>query len=67
LLYYHKSVDLALESCFNRLRRGEMRNFHHVSGPYLLRYAVEGSFREDARRVQVRRVTQQALHSRPVD
>ena len=36
---------------------------------YLLRYAQEASFREDARRVdngaQVRRVTELALHRRP--
>jgi hypothetical protein len=39
------------ESFFSRLRRGEMGHFHHVSGPYLLRYAQEASWREDARRV----------------
>jgi transposase-like protein len=57
------------ESYFSRLRRGELGHFHHVSGPYLLRYAVEASFREDARRVdngtQVRRVTQLALSRGP--
>ena len=57
------------ESYFSRLRRGEMGHFHHVSGPYLLRYAQEASWREDARRVdngaQVRRVTQLALHRGP--
>ena len=36
------------ESYFSRLRRGEMGYFHHVSGPYLLRYAQEASWREDA-------------------
>jgi len=57
------------ESFFSRLRRGEMGHFHHVSGPYLLRYAQEASWREDARRVdngaQVRRVTQLALGRGP--
>jgi len=57
------------ESYFSRLRRGEMGHFHHVSGPYLLRYAQESAFREDARRVdngaQVRRVTQLALTRGP--
>ena len=57
------------ESYFSRLRRGEMVHFHHVSGPYLLRYAQEASWREDARRVdngaQVRRVTELALKRGP--
>jgi hypothetical protein len=57
------------ESYFSRLRRGEMGHFHHVSGPYLLRYAQEASWREDARRVdngaQVRRVTELALKRGP--
>jgi transposase-like protein len=57
------------ESFFSRLRRGEMGHFHHVSGPYLLRYAQEASWREDARRVdngaQVRRVTELALNRGP--
>ena len=57
------------ESYFSRLRRGEMGHFHHVSGPYLLRYAQESAWREDARRVdngaQVRRVTELALKRGP--
>jgi transposase-like protein len=57
------------ESYFSRIRRGEMGHFHHVSGPYLLRYAQESAWREDARRVdnasQFRRVTQLALQSGP--
>jgi hypothetical protein len=57
------------KSYFSRLRRGEMGHFHHVSGPYLLRYAQEASWREDARRVdngaQVRRVAELALHRGP--
>jgi transposase-like protein len=60
------------ESYFSRLRRAEMGHHHHVSGPYLLRYAQESAWREDARRVdngaQVRRVTQLALNrGRSVD
>ncbi len=57
------------ESYFSRLRRGEMGHFHHVSGPYLLRYAVESAWREDARRVdngaQTRRVPELALKRGP--
>jgi transposase-like protein len=57
------------ESYFSRLRRAEMGHHHHVSGPYLLRYAQESAWREDARRVdngaQVRRVTQLALSRGP--
>lgn len=57
------------ESYFSRLRRAEMGHHHHVSGPYLLRYAQEAAWREDARRVdngaQVRRVTQLALGRGP--
>ena len=57
------------ESFFSRLRRGEMGHFHHVSGPYLLRYAQEASWREDARRTdngaQVRRVTELAMARGP--
>lgn len=57
------------ESYFSRLRRAEMGHHHHVSGPYLLRYAQESAWREDARRVdngaQVRRVTQLALGRGP--
>jgi hypothetical protein len=57
------------ESYFSRLRRAEMGHHHHVSGPYLLRYAQESAWREDARRTdngaQVRRVTELALKRRP--
>jgi len=53
------------ESYFARLRRGEAGHHHHISGPYLLRYAQEASWREDNRRVsngdQVRRVAGLAL------
>ena len=57
------------ESYFSRLRRAEMGHHHHVSGPYLLRYAQESAWREDARRVdngaQARRVTELALKRGP--
>jgi hypothetical protein len=42
------------ESYFSRLRRGEMGHHHHISGPYLLRYAPESAWREDNRRRQRR-------------
>jgi len=57
------------ESYFSRLRRAEMGHHHHVAGPYLLRYAQESAWREDARRqdngAQVRRVTELALKRGP--
>jgi transposase-like protein len=53
------------ESYFSRLRRGEMGHHHHISGPYLLRFAQEAAWREDNRRVpngeQVQRVAKLAL------
>jgi transposase-like protein len=53
------------ESYFSRLRRGEAGHHHHISGPYLLRYAQESAWREDCRRVpngeQVQRVANLAL------
>jgi hypothetical protein len=39
------------ESYFSRLRRGEIGHHHHISGPYLIRYAQEAAWREDQRRV----------------
>jgi transposase-like protein len=57
------------ESYFSRIRRGEIGHHHHIAGPYLLRYAQEHAWREDARRVdngaQVRRVAQLALSQKP--
>jgi len=57
------------ESFFSRLRRAEIGHHHHVAGPYLLRYAQEGAWREDNRRVangdQVQRVAKLALVSKP--
>lgn len=53
------------ESYFSRIRRGEMGHHHHISGPYLLRFAQEAAWREDNRRVpngeQVQRVAKLAL------
>ena len=34
------------ESYFSRLRRGEAGHHHHISGPYLLRFAQEAAWRE---------------------
>ena len=57
------------ESYFSRIRRAEMGHFHHVAGPYLLRYGQESAWREDARRVpngeQVRRVAELAFKRGP--
>jgi len=53
------------ESYFSRLRRGEAGHHHHISGPYLLRFAQESAWREDNRRApngeQVKRVVKLAL------
>jgi transposase-like protein len=38
------------ESYFSRLRRAEIGQHHHISGPYLLAYAREMAWREDNRR-----------------
>ncbi len=38
------------ESFFSRLRRSEVGIHHHISGPYLARYAAEMAWREDHRR-----------------
>jgi hypothetical protein len=57
------------EEYFSRLRRGEIGHHHHISGPYLIRYAQEAAFREDARRVangeQVERVAGLAMANKP--
>jgi hypothetical protein len=57
------------EEYFSRLRRGEIGHHHHISGPYLIRYAKEAAFREDSRRVangeQVTRVAQLAMTNKP--
>jgi len=33
------------------MRRAEQGHYHHIAGPYLLRYAQEASWREDHRRI----------------
>ena len=38
------------ESFFSRLRRAELGQHHHISGPYLKFYAGEMAWREDTRR-----------------
>lgn len=57
------------ESFFSRLRRAEQGHHHWISGPYLLRYAQEASWREDHRRMpngtQVNRVARNALATKP--
>lgn len=57
------------EEFFSRMRRAEIGHHHHIAGAYLVRYAQEAAFREDARRVdngsQVRKVVELAMASRP--
>ena len=57
------------EEYFSRLRRAEVGHHHHISGPYLLRFAQEAAWREDSRRVangeQVERITGLAMASKP--
>jgi transposase-like protein len=57
------------EEYFSRLRRAEAGHHHHISGPYLLRYAQEAAWRQDSRRVangeQVTRVAQLAMANKP--
>jgi transposase-like protein len=57
------------EGYFSRLRRGEAGHGHHISGPYLLRYAQEAAFREDRRRIsngeQINKVVALALANKP--
>ncbi|HUB45135.1 MAG TPA: IS1595 family transposase [Acetobacteraceae bacterium] len=57
------------KSFFSRVRRGEIGHHHHISGPYLVRYAQESAWREDYRRVdngrQVDMVSRLAMACRP--
>lgn len=57
------------EEYFSRLRRAEVGHHHHISGPYLLRYAQEAAWREDSRRVangeQVVQVATLAMANKP--
>lgn len=60
-----ESCTNAAEGFHSRMRRGEMGHYHHVSGPYLLRYAQESSWREDNRQLdnaeQFTKITRFAL------
>jgi hypothetical protein len=57
------------EEYFSRLRRAEIGHHHHISGPYLLRFAQEAAWREDNRRqsngAQVNRVAYLAMKRAP--
>lgn len=57
------------ESFFSRLRRGEIGQFHHISGKYLIAYAREMAWKEDHRRVangDQHRLTTAAALAHPV-
>lgn len=64
----HDACTNQAESFFSRLRRAEQGHHHWISGPYLLCYAQEASWREDNRRQsngwQVNRVARNALGSK---
>jgi hypothetical protein len=57
------------ESFFSRMRRAEIGHHHHLSGPYLIRFAQEASWREDQRKdpngFQVDRVAALAMRNKP--
>ena len=57
------------EEFFSRMRRAEIGHYHHIAGPYLVRYAQESAWREDRRRVdnrtQVRGVMGLAMAAKP--
>lgn len=57
------------EGFFSRMRRAEIGHHHHVAGPYLVRYAQEGAWREDHRRMdngkQVQTIMGLAMASAP--
>jgi hypothetical protein len=65
----HGTYTNGAESFFSRLRRAEIGHHHHISGTYLVRYAQEGAWREDYRRVdnggQVGAVLGLALANKP--
>lgn len=50
-----------MESLFSRLRRLELGTHHHIAGPYLVRYANDGVWRENNRRVDDRNRVHKAL------
>ena len=57
------------ESFFSRMRRAEIGHHHHLSGPYLLRFAQEAAWREDNRRLangeQIQAVSTLAMRCKP--
>jgi transposase-like protein len=57
------------EGFFSRMRRGEIGHYHHVAGPYLLRFAQEAAWREDHKREpngsQVDRIVALAMANKP--
>ena len=57
------------EEFFSRVRRAEIGHHHHIAGAYLIRYAQEGAWREDHRRMdngkQVQTIAGLALKARP--
>ena len=57
------------EEFFSRMRRAEIGHYHHIAGPYLIRYAQESAWREDRRRrdnrTQVRSVMGLAMAAKP--
>jgi len=57
------------EEFFSRMRRAEIGHHHHIAGTYLVRYAQEGAWREDHRRMdngrQAQTVIGLAMASRP--
>ena len=59
----------AAESFFSPMRRCELGHHHHISGPYLVRYAQEAASREDFRRAsngeQVHDVLRLAMRCKP--
>jgi transposase-like protein len=65
----HEINTNAAESFFSRMRRGEIGHHHHVSGPYLIRFAQEAAWREDHRKdpnsSQVDRIIALAMQNKP--
>lgn len=57
------------EEFFSRMRRAEIGHHHHIAGAYLIRYAQESAWREDARRVangeQVQHIAKLAMTNKP--
>jgi transposase-like protein len=57
------------ESFFSRMRRGELGHHHHITGPYLIRFAQEAAWREDYKRApngtQVDRIVALSMKHKP--